>query len=69
MNDDDDNKYRLNAIAGEVINYHIIAHHYEPQSIESEIGGESIVNGCFVGPSDLSVTAFGLHQRKRCAKV
>ena len=51
-----DNKYRLNAIVGEVINYYCIAHHHEPQSIESEIGGESMVNGCFVGPSLLSVS-------------
>ena len=50
-----DNKYRLNAIVGEVINYYIIAHHHEAQSIENEIGGESMVNGCFVGPSDLSI--------------
>ena len=41
-----DNKYRLNAIMGEVINYYCIAHHHEPQSIENEIGGGSMVNGC-----------------------
>ena len=51
-----DNKLRLNAIVGSVINYYMIAHHHEPQQIEHEIGGEAIVNGCFVGPSLLSVT-------------
>jgi hypothetical protein len=50
-----DNKLRMNAIIGEVINYYLIAHHHEAQSIENEIGGESMVNGCFVGPSLLSV--------------
>lgn len=50
-----DNKLRMNAIVGEVINYYLIAHHHEAQSIENEIGGESMVNGCFVGPSLLSI--------------
>jgi hypothetical protein len=51
-----DNKLRLNAIVGDIINYYIIGHHHEAQSIENEIGGEAIVNGCFVGPSLLSIT-------------
>ena len=51
-----DNKLRLNAIVGRMINYYFIAHHHEPQSVEHEIGGEAIVNGCFVGPSQLSVS-------------
>jgi hypothetical protein len=51
-----DNKLRLNAIVGSTINYYMIAHHHEAQNIENEIGGEAIVNGCFVGPSLLSVT-------------
>lgn len=50
-----DNKLRMNAILGEVLNYYLIAHHHEAQSIENEIGGESMVNGCWVGPSLLSV--------------
>lgn len=51
-----DNKLRLNAIVGSIINYYIIAHHHEASQTEHEIGGESIVNGCFVGPSLLSLT-------------
>ncbi len=51
-----DNKLRLNAIVGSTINYYMIAHHHEAQNIENEIGGEAIVNSCFVGPSLLSVT-------------
>lgn len=50
-----DNKLRLNAIVGEVINYYIKAHLHEAQNTESEIRGEVIQNGCFVGPSLLSV--------------
>ena len=50
-----DNKYRLNSIVGEIINYYIFAHHHFPQNVEAEIRGETIGNGCFVGPSLLSV--------------
>jgi hypothetical protein len=49
------NKLRLNAIVGEVLNYYIKAHLHEAQSAENEIRGEIIQNGCFVGPSLLSV--------------
>ncbi len=50
-----DNKFRLNAIVGEIINYYFKAHLHEAQSSESEIQGEVMQNGCFVGPSLLSV--------------
>lgn len=50
-----DNKFRLNAIVGEIINWYFKAHLHEAQSSESEIQGEVIQNGCFVGPSLLSV--------------
>ncbi len=50
-----DNKFRLNAVVGEIINYYFKAHLHEAQSSESEIQGEIMQNGCFVGPSLLSV--------------
>jgi hypothetical protein len=50
-----DNKLRLNSIIGEVINYYFKAHLHEAQSAEHEIRGEIIQNGCFVGPSLLSI--------------
>ena len=50
-----DNKMRLNAVVGEVINYYFKAHLHEAQSSESEIHGEVIQNGSFVGPSLLSI--------------
>lgn len=50
-----DNKFRMNAVVGEVINYYFKAHLHEAQSTESEIQGEIIQNGCFVGPSLLSI--------------
>ena len=50
-----DNKFRLNAVVGEIINYYFKAHLHEAQSSESEIQGEVMQNGCFVGPSLLSV--------------
>ena len=50
-----ENKNRLNSVYGEVINYYIKAHLHEAQSAEHEIGGEILQNGCFVGPSLLSV--------------
>lgn len=50
-----DNKLRLNAIIGEVINYYFKAHLHEAQAAENEIRGEIVQNGCFVGPSLLSI--------------
>jgi hypothetical protein len=50
-----DNKFRLNAVVGEVINYYFKAHLHEAQSSESEIHGEVMQNGSFVGPSLLSI--------------
>lgn len=50
-----DNKFRLNAVIGEIINWYFKAHLHEAQSSESEIRGEIIQNGCFVGPSLLSI--------------
>ena len=50
-----DNKLRLNSIIGEQINYYFKAHLHEAQSAEHEIRGEVIQNGCFVGPSLLSI--------------
>lgn len=50
-----DNKLRLNAVIGEVINYYFKAHLHEAQSAEHEIHGEIIQNGSFVGPSLLSI--------------
>lgn len=50
-----DNKLRLNSVIGEIINYYFKAHLHEAQSAEHEIRGEIIQNGCFVGPSLLSI--------------
>ncbi len=50
-----DNKFRLNAVVGQIINYYFKAHLHEAQSSESEIQGEIMQNGCFVGPSLLSI--------------
>ena len=50
-----DNKLRLNSVIGETINYYFKAHLHEAQSAEHEINGEIIQNGCFVGPSLLSI--------------
>lgn len=50
-----DNKFRMNSIVGKVINYMFKAHLHEAQEAEGEIGGQVIQNGCFVGPSLLSV--------------
>ena len=50
-----DNKFRMNSIVGEVINYMVKAHLHEAGSQEAEIQGQVIQNGCFVGPSLLSV--------------
>lgn len=50
-----DNKRRLNSIIGEIVNYYVKAHLHEAESSEHEIQGEILQNGCFVGPSQLSV--------------
>ena len=50
-----DNKRRLNAIVGEVLNYYCKAHLHQAESSENEINGETIQNSCFVGPSQLSL--------------
>jgi hypothetical protein len=49
------NKLAMNSIVGEVINYQVIAHHHTASEREEEIDGSSISNGCFVGPSLLSI--------------
>ncbi len=46
-----DNKFHMNAIMGEIINFMVKGHLHEAESAEGEIGGEVIQNGCFVGPS------------------
>ncbi len=51
------NKLAMNSIVGEVINYMVKAHLHEAQSIEGEINGEVIQNGCFVGPSQFMLEA------------
>lgn len=51
------NKLAMNSIIGEVINYMVKAHLHEAQSIEGEINGEVIQNGCFVGPSQFMLEA------------
>jgi len=50
-----DNKLRLNSVLGEIIHYYFKGHLHERQSAESEIGGEVIQNGSFVGPSLLTL--------------
>ncbi len=50
-----DNKLRLNSVIGELINYYMKGHLHEAQSAEHEVNGEIIQNGCFVGPSLLSI--------------
>lgn len=50
-----DNKLRMNSVIGEMINYYFKAHLHEAQSAEHEVRGEIIQNGCFVGPSLLSI--------------
>lgn len=49
------NKLALDSVFGKVIPYYLKAHLHEAQSAEAQIGGEIIQNGCFVGPSMLSV--------------
>jgi len=52
-----DNKARMNSIVSDkrLINFMFKAHLHEAQEMENEIGGQVIQNGCFVGPSLLSV--------------
>lgn len=50
-----DNKLRLNSVIGEIINYYFKGHLHEAQAAEHEVIGEIIQNGCFVGPSLLSI--------------
>lgn len=49
------NKLALDSVFGKVIPYYLKAHLHEAQSAEPQIGGEIVQNGCFVGPSLLSV--------------
>ena len=49
------NKLTMDSVIGKVIPYYLKAHLHEAQSAEAQIGGEIIQNGCFVGPSLLSV--------------
>jgi hypothetical protein len=50
-----DNMFRMNAILGRVANIMFKAHLHEAQEAEPMIDGQVIQNGCFVGPSLLSV--------------
>jgi len=51
-------KLRMNSVLGRVINYLCLAHHHYKMTIEREIGGKLIVNGCFPGPDLLSVKTY-----------
>ena len=51
----ENSKHRMNAIIGQVINYYFKAHLHQAESSEGELEGEIIQNGCFVGPSLLSL--------------
>jgi hypothetical protein len=52
-----DNKLRMNPIVSDrrLINFMFKAHLHEAQEMEGEIGGQVVQNGCFVGPSLLSI--------------
>lgn len=50
-----DNKFHMNAVVGQIINFMVKGHLHEAETAEGEIGGEVIQNGCFVGPSLLSL--------------
>lgn len=50
-----DNKLATNSIVGKVIPYMVLGHHHTATEDEAEIDGEIISNGCFVGPSLLSL--------------
>lgn len=49
-------KLAWNSVVGETINYMVKAHLHEAQQAEHEIGGAIIQGGCFVGPSDFSIS-------------
>lgn len=49
-------KLAWNSVVGETINYLVKAHLHESQQAEHEIGGAIIQGGCFVGPSDFSLS-------------
>ncbi len=49
-------KLAWNSVVGETINYMVKAHLHESQQAEHEIGGAIIQGGCFVGPSDFSLS-------------
>lgn len=49
-------KLAWNSVVGETINYMVKAHLHESQQAEHEIGGAIIQGGCFVGPSDFSIS-------------
>ena len=48
-------KHFSNSIHGRISNYFLVAHRHFPASMEGELKGEIIQNGCFVGPSLLSL--------------
>ena len=50
-----DNKLAFNSIVGFVIPVMVIAHHHTATEREEEINGDTISNGCFVGPSLLAL--------------
>ena len=50
-----DTKLATNSIVGKVIPYMVFGHHHTATEDEAEIDGEIISNGCFVGPSLLSL--------------
>lgn len=50
-----DNKLAMNSIVGEVLNYMVLGHHHTASEREEEISGDVLSNGCFVGPSLLSL--------------
>lgn len=49
-------KLAWNSVIGETIDWLVKAHLHEAQQAESEIGGGIIQGGCFVGPSDYSIS-------------
>jgi len=49
-------KLAWNSVVGETIQYMVKAHLHEAQQAEHEIGGAIIQGGCFVGPSDFSIS-------------
>ena len=49
-------KLAWNSVVGETINYLVKAHLHESQMAEHEIGGAISQGGCFVGPSDFSIS-------------